>query len=140
GTIRLDPSILFGPISQYDVSRDRKMIIVDRSRHEILLFNPAGSYIRTLDAEQDTPGAPTPHYARFVFDGQILMSTDGPAFLFDPDGNCLDRVDELTPLADSYCSREDTLFTYVRDRAPRAMIYGRDFDLIEELVLPTPKS
>lgn len=141
-TIRLDPSILVADITFLDVSPSGDLLVSDYSMGRVDLYSSSGDHLLTLQTESCSPGEPIrPLYSRFVGRSQVLVATGSVAYLFDLEGNCIGRVDALTPPPQSVCASGDTVHTYtsVGGGRPLARSFTRSWEQISEIALPPPR-
>ena len=120
-TVILDPSVLVGPIWFIDTDASGHLLITDMSSGLVHLFEAAGHHISTFDTDMCYPNdaGHTVIAARFADNGTILVNTwEGVMVVFDRGSNCATARRVLTSTILSFCTWEDSLFTFMDLRRP----------------------
>ena len=142
-TIRLDPDPIVLPITALSVSNSGDLLISDPGMKTVYNFSASGALIGQLDAIECDPGVNfEPVKSIFLPNGDMLSSTAYETFHFNASGQCIGRIEELTPPPRDYCVSSDTLYSYSVlsvERSPVIQRYSIDFVYIDEFQLPPPE-
>lgn len=134
-TVRLDSSVLIGELTYVDVSLGGDFLVSDYSAGKVMVFDRSGKVRMVLDADSCAPGLDfRPRQALYFRDREMLVTSGTQSFLFDGDGTCNGRVEQLEPAPQSICVGPDAIFTYTTLRespslSKYSLALSRDGDL-----------
>ena len=138
-TIRLDQSVLIGRIKYLDVNASGELVIVDGNARKVYHFSSTGRLLHDLSVVDCAPGAMfSPHAARFIGDGQILVwdASYSSAYIFDSNGRCIKNVKSPHLVnINGMCAHGDTIYAMPIHSAQKAKAFSRDLDLLDEFEL-----
>ena len=135
-TVRLDASVLIGGFDFLDVSNQGQFLVTDNVMRVIYLFSSSGHHLRTLETTQCNPeDAGNLLSTRFLKNGGMIATTSQGAYVFNTDGSCQKRLQEVPPGHWSFCERQDTVYFLSPGLRPQIHAYSvksgtvRDYDL-----------
>ncbi len=115
-TVRLDPSVIIGDVSDMDINAAGDMLITDEVARTFYRFSATGKLMYELSAEECHPAAEfgISIGARFTGDGRIIVwnSSSGDGYIFDGEsGVCTDYVkSEKLVNVSAVCVHNDSVF------------------------------
>lgn len=146
-TVVLDPSVILGPIWDIDADPAGYMLIMDMSAELVYLFEPEGRHVTTFDKDVCFPNdsGHFVHGARLADNGTVLVSTlEGTMVVFDRYGECLEARADLTSPLLSFCTWDDSLYTFLALTGPErnqqiVEVYSMDLVIQRSLELTPPR-
>lgn len=131
GRIELSDDVLIGEFSSLQISPSGRLLIHDRTGHDVFLFEPDGRLVRTLSSEGCDPGLPwKPEGAVFSPTGEIFVTNNrNRDVLFNADGFCTRLVDRgLVPSRSTVLTESGDLFALVTQGSSGRYIQHFDID------------